>query len=63
MAHHKLGHAEEAQRWQVKATEWTDKALRGREEGTSVVLWSPRTILKMLKDEVASTLESSPDKS
>ena len=51
MAHHKLGHAEEAKKWLDKATEWTDKVLAEHEEGKSPLSWNRRLTLKLLRKE------------
>jgi len=51
MAHHKLGHDEEAEKGLQKATEWTDKVLTEHEEGTTPQSWNRRLTLKLLREE------------
>lgn len=51
MAHHKLGHDDEAKTWLDKAIEWTDKLLAEHEAGTTTVAWNRRLTLKLLREE------------
>ncbi len=51
MAHHKLGHDAEAEKWLDKATEWTDKVLGEHDEGKSPLSWNRRLTLKLLREE------------
>jgi serine/threonine protein kinase/WD40 repeat protein/tetratricopeptide (TPR) repeat protein len=68
MAHHRLGHAEEARRWLDKAIEGTEQALKplaeplgnsGNSEGGIPPNWSRRLTLQLLRRE-AETLIRDP---
>jgi tetratricopeptide (TPR) repeat protein len=56
MAHHKLGHDDEAKKWLDKATEWTDKILAEEEEGTATVAWNRLLTLKLLREEAEAMI-------
>ena len=57
MAHHKLGHEAEAEKWLDKANEWTDKVIRENEEGTTTLAWNRRLTLKLLRTEAEGMIE------
>ena len=56
MAHHKLGHDAEAEKWLAKATEWTDKVLKEDEEGTTAIPWNRRLTLELFRKEAEELL-------
>jgi tetratricopeptide (TPR) repeat protein len=56
MAHHRLGHPDEAKKWLDKAVAWTDKAEREADEGTAELPWNRRLTLKLLRAEAAALL-------
>ena len=60
MAHHKLGHDAEAEKWLVNATEWSDKVLSEHEEGTSTLPWNRRLTLKLLREEAEGLMIEEP---
>ena len=60
MAHHRLGHGEEAKKWLDKAVAWTDKALREADQGTADLPWNRRLTLKLLREEAEALLKSGP---
>jgi hypothetical protein len=60
MAHHRLGHREEAKKWLDKAVSWTDKVFREADLGTADLSWSRRLTLKLLRDEAEALLKSTP---
>jgi len=60
MAHHRLGHGEEAKTWLDKAVTSTEKALGERTQGTADVPWNRRLTLKLLRDEAEALLKSAP---
>jgi hypothetical protein len=60
MAHHGLGHREEANKWLDKAVSWTDKVLREADLGTADHTWNRRQTLMLLRDEVEALLKSTP---
>jgi tetratricopeptide (TPR) repeat protein len=56
MAHHRLGQAEEANKWLEKAGAWTDRVLREHEDGTIRLGWSRRVTLKLFRDEAEALI-------
>jgi tetratricopeptide (TPR) repeat protein len=56
MAHHRLGHDEEAKKWLQKATAWTDKVLAEHEAGTSTLPWNRRLTHKLLREDAAGLI-------
>ncbi|NLT72351.1 MAG: tetratricopeptide repeat protein, partial [Verrucomicrobiaceae bacterium] len=60
MAHHRLGHGEEAKTWLDKAVTSTEKALGEQKQGTADVPWNRRLTLKLLRDEAEALLKSAP---
>jgi tetratricopeptide (TPR) repeat protein len=64
MAHHRLGHDQEARRWLSKSTQWIDKALRedvadGRTG--SPLRWNDRVILGTLRREAEGLILKEPE--
>jgi WD40 repeat protein/tetratricopeptide (TPR) repeat protein len=59
MAHHRLGHAEEAKQWLEKAEGGVEKALapRGDESTEAPLLWTYRVELRILRDEARQVLK------
>ena len=58
MAHHRLGHPEEAKKWLDKAVQWADKTLPELEEGFGFELtWDRRLILKLFREEAEAPAE------
>ena len=51
MAHHRLGHGEEAKKWFDKAAARTEKAIREADQGTEYLAWNRRLTLKLLRQE------------
>jgi Flp pilus assembly protein TadD len=75
MAHHRLGHAEEARRWLEKAVQGTDEALKssgetlakpGNQSGVIAPNWSRRLTLGLLRREAEQSIQApgtKPEKS
>jgi serine/threonine protein kinase/Tfp pilus assembly protein PilF len=57
MAHHKLGHDEEAEKWLDKANEWTDMVLRDDESGAAAVAWNRKLTLKLFREEAEELMD------
>jgi tetratricopeptide (TPR) repeat protein len=53
MAHHRLGHAEEAKKWLTKAEQWLDQALaeKPKELGGNPLPWDRKLELQLLRRE------------
>ncbi len=60
MAHHRLGHSEEAKQWLDKAEAWTEKAIAEADQGIEFMHWNRRLTLKLLRDEAEALLKSAP---
>ena len=60
MAHHRLGHREEAKKWLDKAVAWTEKTIREADQGTTYLPWNRRLTLKLLREEAEALLKSAP---
>jgi hypothetical protein len=54
MAHHRLGHADEAKRWLTEATRWHDQALQSELKETD--RWEQRLELKLIRREAESVV-------
>ena len=68
MAHHRLGHTEEAKQWLDKAVAWTVKTTTEADQGKADLPWNRRLTLKLLRDEATTllgvtlpTVESAPE--
>jgi len=66
MAHHRLGHAEEARRWLEKAIQGTEEALRspsqtlgksGNQSGVISPNWNRRLTLGLLRREAEQLIQ------
>ena len=60
MAHHRLGHTEEAKQWLDKAVAWTDKTTTEADQGKADLPWNRRLTLKLLRDEATTLLGVTP---
>ena len=60
MAHHRLGHGEEAKKWLDKAAAWTENAMREADQGQKSMPWNRRLTLKLLGEEAEALLKSAP---
>jgi tetratricopeptide (TPR) repeat protein len=62
MAHHRLGHADEANRWLAKAVAWIDKALAGkpRSKPDNSLYWWDRLEMRILRREAEALLKDRP---
>ena len=58
MAHHRLGHRDEAKKWLDKAVAWTQKTVRDADQGTADLTWNRRLTLKLLRAEAEALLKS-----
>jgi tetratricopeptide (TPR) repeat protein len=58
MAHHRLGHAEEARNWLRRASEVTPVAMR-KPDASGPSSWIPRVEIEMLRREAAALTEPS----
>ena len=56
MAHHRLGHADEARKWLDKAAKWLDAANPTDPETGMALTWSQRLELKLLRREASALL-------
>jgi tetratricopeptide (TPR) repeat protein len=57
MAHHRLGHEDEARKWFDKAAAWTDKALQADRVAGPRLPWKRRATLKLLRAEAETLLK------
>src|SRR5207245_1491470 len=62
MAHHQLGHAEEAKKWLAKAQQWIDQAAQEKPRGEAILLavtpsWAERLELKLIRAEAEALLK------
>jgi serine/threonine protein kinase/tetratricopeptide (TPR) repeat protein len=65
MAHHRLGHTEEARKWLEKTIEWMDQA--GQEQGKDVagkvpMPWNRRLTLQLLRGEAETLIQGTAKK-
>ena len=60
MAHHRIGHGDEAKKWLDRAVPWTDKTLHDEKQGTAAVPWNRRLTLKLLREEAEALQKSVP---
>lgn len=59
MAHHRLGHTEEAKKWLDRAVQWTDKAMRqDAAKAGGPLPWNRRVTLKLLSEEAEALVKS-----
>ena len=56
MAHHRLGHANEARRWLDRATSAIDKAIGGHDHGTEPLQPQRRLTFLILRREAEAVL-------
>jgi WD40 repeat protein/serine/threonine protein kinase/tetratricopeptide (TPR) repeat protein len=56
MAHHRLGHAQEARAWLEKAVAQTDKELRDEAQDAAPALWVRKATLQLLRAEAQALL-------
>lgn len=56
MAHHRLGHREEAKKWLDKAVEATRKALSDHEAGKVSLVWNRRLTLNLFRNEAEALI-------
>ena len=61
MAHHRLGHTEEARHWLNEAVSTIEKAIADHERGTVALPFQRRLTLKLLRDEATALLGLAPD--
>jgi hypothetical protein len=57
MAHHRLGHREEAKKWLDKAVAWTEKTIREADRGTTSLPRNRRLTLKLLREEAEAMMK------
>jgi hypothetical protein len=67
MAHHRLGHADEARQWSDKATRRIDEMLTGDGKASAAgaagppMPWNRKLTLRLLRDEAEALLASGPE--
>jgi tetratricopeptide (TPR) repeat protein len=57
LAHHRLGHAEEAKKWLAKAQRWLDQAPK---DGPGALAWNHRLELRLLRAEAEEAISKDP---
>jgi tetratricopeptide (TPR) repeat protein len=57
MAHHRLGHAEDARKWLGKAVEWLDQEKDKHAAGTVPMPWNRRVTLQLLHGEAETLIK------
>jgi tetratricopeptide (TPR) repeat protein len=65
MAHHRLGHSDEAQKWLDKAVQWTDQAGQEKEKDPAIKVpmpWNRRLTLQLLRREAETLIQGAPNK-